>query len=225
MGRIIEAEAADLARMSAAAYDRLMTYYRGEHKVSPAEADTMAMERYTLVSVPSHEVRWMALNALLDSDPAAAAAIWRRIATDAGQYVEHGYAVADALNYESPWQRAQFLAIRRALYDEWQPTAVERLLLDTIAHAYVSYLYWAGKAQERGATYPNRSDSPPLQSVADAIDQAAGLMDRFNRLQTRTLRALRDLRRSGVVVVAQSGAQINIGDKQINAARMDRENP
>ena len=78
-------EALDYSRMSAAAYDRLMTYYRREHKVSPTEADTMAMERYTLDGVPPHEVRWLALNTLLDADPAAAATIWRRIACEAGQ--------------------------------------------------------------------------------------------------------------------------------------------
>lgn len=214
MGAVIEAEAADLARMSAAAYDRMMSYYRTEYKVTPAEADAMAMERSTLDGVPSHEVRWLALNALLDADPAAAAAIWRRVSHDAACYVEQGYAVADALNYESPWQRAQFLAIRRALYEEWQPSAVERLLLDTIAHSYVSYLYWAGKVHERGAAYPHKGERPPMQSVADALDQAAQMADRFNRLQARTLRALRDLRRSGVVVVAQPGSQVNIGQQQ-----------
>jgi hypothetical protein len=211
----LAAEADDLARMSAAAYTRLMDYYRREYKVSPPEADAMAMERYTLDGVPSHEVRWLALNTLLDSDPAAAAAIWRRVAYDAANYVHEGFAVADALNYESPWQRAQFLAIRRALYDEWQPSAVERLLLDTIAHSYVSYLYWAGRVQSRATEYPHKGDRPPLQSVADAIDQAAQMMDRFNRLQARTLRALRDLRRAGVVnVLAAPGSQVNIGQQQ-----------
>lgn len=214
MEGLIQAEAADLARMSAAAYDRLMAYYRKEHKVTPTEADTMAMERWTLDGVPSHEVRWLALNTLLDADPATAAIVWRRIADDAASYVSEGYAVADALNYETPWQRAQFLVIRRALIDEWQPTAVEGLLLDIVAHSYVSYLYWAGKVQERGATYPHKGDGPPLQSVADAIDQAAQMMDRFNRLQMRTIRSLRDLRRSGVVVVAQPGSQVNIGQQQ-----------
>lgn len=224
MGTVIEAEAQDLARMAAAAYDRLMAYYRKEYKVLPAEADTMALERYTLDGVPSHEVRWLALNTLLDTDPAAAAAIWRRIAQDASGYVGEGYAVADALNYETPWQRAQFLVIRRTLYDEWQPTAIEGLLLDKVAAAYMSFLFWTGKIHDRAAEYPHRGDRPPLQRVANAIDQAAHEADRWNRIMVRTIRSLRDLRRSNAVnVLAAPGSQVNIGQQQVNAARMEVE--
>jgi hypothetical protein len=48
-----------------------------------------------------------------------------------------------------------------------------------------------------------------------AIDQAAVMVERFNRIFLRTLRALRDLRRYGPVVVHQAG-QINVGQQQVN---------
>ena len=220
MGQLL-AEAQDLARLTASAYDTAMRYYREEYKVSPADADALAVDRppLALEGIPSYEIRWMALNSLLEVDPERAIAIWQRIRADAANYVDGGCAVAEALSYETPWQRAQFYCIREALYNEWQPSAVERLLLDQIAHAHLAYLYWAGKVQEYGAARPSKSSTPSYQSTADALDQAMQMADRYNRLAVRTLRALRDLRRSGVVVVAHPGSQVNIGQQQVNVSK------
>jgi hypothetical protein len=49
-----------------------------------------------------------------------------------------------------------------------------------------------------------------------AIDQAAGMVDRFNRMFMRALRQLRDLRRYTVVI--QSAEQVNVGQQQVNVA-------
>ncbi len=43
------------------------------------------------------------------------------------------------------------------------------------------------------------------------------MVDRFNRLFLRTLRALRDLRRYASSVTIQSAQQVNIGTQQVNA--------
>jgi hypothetical protein len=43
------------------------------------------------------------------------------------------------------------------------------------------------------------------------------MVDRFNRIFLRTLRALRDLRRQEPVVVRRAG-QVNVGHQQINVA-------
>ena len=51
---------------------------------------------------------------------------------------------------------------------------------------------------------------------AQALEQAAAMVDRFNRLQLRTLRQLRDLRRYAPAVVIQNADQVNIGEQQIN---------
>ena len=42
------------------------------------------------------------------------------------------------------------------------------------------------------------------------------MVDRFNRLFLRTLRALRDLRRYVPSVTVQNAAQVNIGGQQVN---------
>ena len=44
------------------------------------------------------------------------------------------------------------------------------------------------------------------------------MVDRFNRLFLRTLRALRDLRRYAPSVTVQHAAQVNIGGQQVNMA-------
>ncbi len=42
------------------------------------------------------------------------------------------------------------------------------------------------------------------------------MVDRFNRLFLRTLRALRDLRRYAPAVNIQNAGQVNIGGQQVN---------
>ncbi|MDP8924408.1 MAG: hypothetical protein M3O34_16240 [Chloroflexota bacterium] len=60
--------------------------------------------------------------------------------------------------------------------------------------------------------------APPTVDAAAAIDQAAAMTDRFNRLFMRTLRALRDLRRYSASVVVQNVGQLNLGQAQVNIA-------
>jgi hypothetical protein len=56
-------------------------------------------------------------------------------------------------------------------------------------------------------------------SEAEAVDQAAAMVDRFNRIFLRTLRALRDLRRyAPATVVVQNAGQVNVGSQQVNMA-------
>ncbi len=44
------------------------------------------------------------------------------------------------------------------------------------------------------------------------------MIDRFNRLYLRTLRALWDLRRYASAVTIQNAGQVNIGQQQVNVA-------
>ena len=60
-----------------------------------------------------------------------------------------------------------------------------------------------------------RWELPRLDETA-AIEQAAAMSDRFNRLFVRTLRALRDLRRYSPQVVVQHAGQINVAQQQVN---------
>jgi hypothetical protein len=220
------AESADVARACADAYRQLVAYYRDETGASAAEADALARQpKGYALTAPSHEIGWMALNGLLESDPAAALAVWERVRSDAERYIEGAAHIADALQHTTPWQRAQFVALRSALHQDWKPSgATEALLVDTYAASFVSYLHWLGRAHERDAL-PARQPSPewtvPTQSQAEAIDQAAVLADRFHRQMVRALRAMRDLRRYGSVIIT-GPAQVNIAQQQVNAARVEQ---
>ena len=57
---------------------------------------------------------------------------------------------------------------------------------------------------------------PPRIYQAQAVDQAAAMVDRFNRIFLRTLRALRDLRKHSPALIVQNAGQVNVGDKQVN---------
>ena len=49
------------------------------------------------------------------------------------------------------------------------------------------------------------------------------MVDRFNKLFLRTLRALRDLRRYAPTVMIYNAGQVNIGQQQVNAAQIQSE--
>jgi hypothetical protein len=55
------------------------------------------------------------------------------------------------------------------------------------------------------------------------VEEAATMVDRWNRLFLRTLRQLRDLRRYTPSVVVGNVGQLNIAQKQMNLAHT-REN-
>ena len=61
----------------------------------------------------------------------------------------------------------------------------------------------------------NRSFSyTETPSSTEAMEQAAAMVDRFNRQYLRTLRALRDLRRCVSAVTIQQAGQVNVGGQQ-----------
>ena len=115
----------------------------------------------------------------------------------------------------------------RVLSAGWGPrNGVERQLIDTMAQAQAGYLSWLQTLTVRTDLESCTNDrmhkeearwGPPRQSDADALDQAAAMMDRFNRVFLRTLRALCDLRRPGRRVVVQGG-QVNVAERQVNVS-------
>lgn len=52
-------------------------------------------------------------------------------------------------------------------------------------------------------------------SFEEALEHAAQMAERFNRLFLRTLRSLRDLRRYAPVII-QNAQQVNVGSQQLN---------
>ena len=61
--------------------------------------------------------------------------------------MDSGHRAAITLDWHKrPWERAQFLALRQALRDEWQPRGgIEDALIDTMAQAHTMHLLWLSR--------------------------------------------------------------------------------
>ena len=116
--------------------------------------------------------------------------------------------------------------MRDELAQQWQPcNGVERILIDTLAQTYTAYLDWMQRlALYSGLEPENDKDSirerggwtRPRVTDFEAIEQAAAMADRFNRLFLRTLRALTDLHGSQPVLIR--AGQVNVGGQHVNLA-------
>jgi hypothetical protein len=63
---------------------------------------------------------------------------------------------------------------------------------------------------------PARGSFPDLGDEAAATEQAASVVDRFNGIFLRTLRALCHLRKVPPAVVMQNAGQVNVGGQHVN---------
>ena len=229
---VVEVES--LSRELAEAYRRRVEFYRREYAEHWGEVLAMSDEarqgefaRRALTDPPD-QVSYGALDALAIDDPAAALAAWQRVKEAARDELASGHRAAKAMQFQDgAWQRAQFLAIRDGFLEQWQPqNGGERLLVDMLAQTYAAYLDWFAQLEvytqceastQRYHLKERGSYDTPRLSTGAAMDQAAAMVDRFNRLFLRTLRQLRDLRRYEQQIVINSPRQVNIGQQQVNA--------
>lgn len=226
-------EIGSVVRRLAAAYAANVDWRMRELKESAEEADGRVRavddteEQRRALSEPADEVSWWSLSALIEADPEAGWAVWERVKAEAQEELLSGHRAALALCWDdSPWRRAQFLAIRQTFVDEWQPRGgIELTLIDQMAQAHSLYLHWIERAHTQASLEASSFDKqlnqngrwkPRQISAAEALDQSAQMAERWQKLFVRALRALRDLRRHAPpVVVAGQGAQVNVGQNQI----------
>lgn len=206
-----------LARAMEDAFRSRVNYFKHAEGVSTSEAVAFA-EKHNLSHVfrvtdcPPEEVEWDGLMDLHRHSPVRALERWQEVEQAALEELQSGNLAANSvMDPSSPnaWQRAQFMAIRRDLVEACQPrNGVERQLIDQMAIAQSAVFFW----QQKMIVWGSFSDNEP-------IEQAADMVDRFNRLYLRTLRALCNLRKvSPAVVVQNLGGQVNIGEQQVNVA-------
>ncbi|MFV1968969.1 MAG: hypothetical protein ACC628_26415, partial [Pirellulaceae bacterium] len=142
---------------------------------------------------------------------------------DALVELETGHRAADAVESSGSdcWTRAQFLAQREQLAREWQPRdGIELTLIDAMAQTLIMKTFWMKRMIVLDALESSDGITSELQlprvSAFQAIEQAAAMMDRFDRMFMRALRQLRDLRRYATSVVVQRAEQVNVGQQQVN---------
>lgn len=230
-------EVESIARMMAASYRSMVRYYRQEYGLEPAEADARTRacadnEYEQLMERPCDQIYWGDLGRLTEKNKDQAVTLWEYIKQVARDELRSGHRTADVMEHNArPFHRAQFLAIRQAFIDEWQPRGgIELALIDTMAQSYQSYLMWLNGhvfhseiEEEREKTYYEKMGKRQAkrETVLLYLEQSFQMMDRFNRLFLRTLRQLRDLRRYSVPVTINNPQQVNIaadGGQQVNVA-------
>jgi hypothetical protein len=224
-------EVRELATEVAQSFGNMVGHYRKHYGMSADEARAKAAEcpdhLYDhAVGCPPSQLSWFELDAIAQRDPDRAAERWEEVKRAAQGEVASGHRAARALegNDSRCWSRARFLGVRAELSAAWRPrNAAEQHLVDQLAQwqtliwqwleSYTAYDEVATSRARRSG--PDGGPGPRLQSDADRLEHAAGMVERFHRLYLRTLRALQDMRRLPPVVVRGAG-QVNIGHQQVN---------
>ena len=220
-----------LAAKMADAYKGMVEHYKHTLKLSSADAIAKADEPASgqwitqIMEADPDQVSWYQLEELAERDVALVKECWGSIKRVALYELQCGHRSADAVG-GSPMDRARFLAIRHELAREWQlRNGIEYTLIDQMAQAHTQFLRWMNAFTNwssvtfREPTQAEAEWEAPRLSDAEAVERAAALVDRWNRLFIRSLRALRDLRRYPVVV--QNAGQVNVGEKQVNVGTVN----
>ena len=190
-------------------------------------SSTSDVLRNQALSYPPSQCSWDGLDALVQYDSETGLQRWKDIKQSAKEELESGHRAATANEgtmSASPYQRAQFLAVRDSLSDQWQPqNGIELALIDMMAQAYSAQLFWQERMMcyscleaETGHLKKGGFGYHPRVTDSQAVDQAAQMVDRFNRIFMRSLRALRDLRRHAPTLVVHNAQQVNVAQNQLN---------
>lgn len=223
------------ARELGEAHASQVAFHRRHLGMSPQEADAAATNANALQTEyvetsPADQVSWIGLSSVMAANPELVQRTLDRIRAEADDELRSGNRAAKAVESGgSPWKRAQFLALVNSLGDDWRPrSGIERMLIDTLAQAQTEYLIWMerlhGMTVHEAARVDKRIRSDgewtaPRVRDAEAFTQAMDMVDRFNRLIMRTVRTLKDLRRTPSAVVVQQADQINVARQQVNVSR------
>ncbi len=175
------------------------------------------------------KVEWGHLAAVAEVSGSDALRLWARVREAADDDLESGRRAAKvAGDNTEPFAYAQFLAIRDAFADQWQPNGgIESAMIDMMTIAFSLQMYWSTIAHRRSieinnneeselSRYQNKGWKSPYQYEANAVEQAYKLADSYNRQFLRVLRQLRDLRRYAPVIIQNNGGQVNVGAQQVN---------
>jgi hypothetical protein len=204
----------------------------------------------SIMRMPTEQINFRHLLELNANSPRTAQNLWETIKHEAKNEFESGHRAAAAFEpadyMADAWNRASYLGLRESLIEEWQPKGgIELTMIDAVAQAYLQLQFWTTESVKRAKTQPrqenerfadwkkwNKEVSPkqwsreghwdlPLVTEQAAIEQAAQMADRWQRMYFRAIRSLRDWRRYTPQVTINNPNQVNIatdGGQQINVA-------
>jgi hypothetical protein len=221
-------DAEELAREAGAAFVGRFDLYHKRLGLSREEALQRADEPAPFLEEaaragPPEAVTWGMLEGVAARDPAAALQAWERVKAAARKELDSGHRAARAIGgCGDAWARAQFLAVRAALSEAWQPRdAVEQQLVDQLAQWQTLLEDWLRALVNWTSLTADARDQEgcptlPRLTETEALERAVGKVEALHRLYMRTLKALQELRRRAPAVVVRRAGQVNIGQQQVN---------
>jgi hypothetical protein len=232
------AEGLHIIREMARAFIGTVEYYKADyggshsHEEAMKQAESMnEWRREQIEKQDPSKVSWSNLAAVAETSIEDSLVFWARIREAADDELECGGRAAHVSSSSTtPFELAQFLAIRDAFADHWQPQGgIESAMIDMLTISFSLQMYWAQIAHRRALAthnsqekelgrYENKGWKSPYQGEAEALEQAHRLADSYNRQFLRVLRQLRDLRRY-TVVIQNNGGQVNVGAQQVNVQK------
>lgn len=101
-----------------------------------------------------HSINWGSIGQVWNASPLEAMELWRAMRLEARDEFlsgHYGARVFEVMSYQhQAWRRAQYLAVRDGLVEEWGPRgASEFILIDQMTQSYVMQLEWTEKAMIR----------------------------------------------------------------------------
>lgn len=234
-----DAEARQVVGQLARSFISTVEFYKTEeggakpHDEAVKEALSMAEHRRKWVEgLEVEKVDWGHISAIAKHSMSDAMSLWARVREAADEELESGRRGAKvAGEHKNAYSLAQFLAIRDAFNDQWQPQGgIESAMIDMMTFSFSLQMYWTTIAHTRTqnrhdeqrkqvSRYESGGWKSPYQSEADAVEQAHRLADSYNRQFLRVLRQLRDLRRYAPPMIVNNGGQVNVatnGGQQVN---------
>ena len=201
-----------------------------------------------VMRMPTERISYGQLLQVNYNSPRTAQNLWETIKREAKSEFESGHRAAAAFEpadyLTDAWNRASYLGLRESLIEEWQPRGgIELTMIDALAQAWLQLQFWTTESVKRAKTKP-RQENPlfvewkrynravnqdqwskeahwdvPLVPEQAAVDQAAQMADRWQRMYFRAIKSLRDWRRYPPHVTINNPNQVNIandGGQQIN---------
>ncbi len=207
-----------------------------------------------LLSEPVDQIGLRQLLQLHSDCPLMAENLWEGIKREAQREFESGHraaAVFEPADYmEDAWNIASYLGLRESLCEEWRPQGgIELTMIDAIAQAWLQLQFWTKESVKRAKTKPREEDFAfhkwkemqrdpkvkqwqnghwdiPDELEQNAVQQAAQMADRWQRMYFRAIRSLRDWRRYTPQVTINNPNQVNIatdGGQQVNVSKAEED--
>lgn len=168
-------------------------------------------------------ISWGDIGQLWNASPRDAIDLWKAVRMEAQNEFLSGHYGARAFesteHMHEAWKRAQYLAIRDGLIEEWRPRgASEFILIDQMTQSYVMQIYWTEEAMRRAQGEPrvesyefrqykeqrrieakvNQWETGhwdiPYQHQAEAVEQAFRLVELCSKAFQRAARQLANIR-------------------------------